>query len=791
MSPTVSNAQAEQAKPREDAKPPLDFFALIIGINSYQCVPKLGGAVPDADRFATFLRAELGIPPDGIKNLRDEQATRSAVIGELTALKDNTQIVKDKTAIIIYYAGHGAKAEMPAHSDWIDWHTSDGNIELLCPVDTDMTLRTTAGSAKVEAIPDRTISCLLQDVSNAKGNNITLILDCCHSAGLNRGAKADPSEQARGLDELLTISAECDSNIISPDCWRSMREGYSSAGSEVHEGFCTSWDSHVLLAACSRGQSAMEKNNEGCFTSALLKVMKKVPIADLTYKSLIDRLKMPAGYEQTPHLDGKHIHRRLFTLSGEVASHSMICCDNLTLVDGQYKLSLRAGFIQGVTCGSVYDIYDTDLPKSAPLATAVVSTDQSHQTASSSLLLLSPNGRNPFRNLRAGVWYARLSVALGHELFAYCNEPSLHQIFSQDRDDGGTKFRYPVHLSNLRDSADICLEVEGTNFVSFSRGEANGFFKEGETTSSSFGLMKQNHLFKLFPNFPSHFSYKPRSSDVNEIRQFLDAYAHFTHHVTMQSSGNIDDLVSIEMHKLKRDINDLRIAGDPGDNLLSVLATDGFVKMTVATESLDDARNNDDAPRYGFTIRNKTGKKLYPHILLFDASTLEIDIIFSNMTSSRGKMWQTGKTGEFYVDSCLEAYSEVPFGLDDGMVKPLLFSIPPGQEVDITFIKIFVTAEPVDLRSILQSSVEEGVQRGADHERVSDYVLEWASMTIPLVLVKQQPNTSDDAGSNRSQGNVLSHEHLRTNDAAGKIVDLLLDLINLPFTLINSCFRTS
>ncbi|KAK0442694.1 caspase domain-containing protein [Desarmillaria tabescens] len=739
-----SNAQDGQAKPErscEDTKPPLDIFALIIGINSYKCVPKLGGAVPDADKFETFLRTQLGIPPDGIKNLRDEQATRSAVIRELMALKDNTRIVKNKTAIIIYYAGHGARAERPAHPDWTDWRTADGNIELLCPVDTEMTLPTEAGSAKVEAIPDRTISCLLRNLSSTKGNNITLILDCCHSAGLNR----DPNGRTRGLDKLLTVSAKCDSDIVSLESQRSMRDTFSDVSSEAHEGFCTSWDSHVLLAACSRSQSAMEKNNEGIFTSALLKAMKKVPVVGLTYKSLMDHLDIPADYEQTPHLDGKHINRRLFSLSGEATSCSMTRCDSLKHVDGQYSLSLRAGFIQGVTCGSIYDIYDTDLPKSAPLATAVVSVGQ---RASSSCLLLSPKERSFFRNSGAGLWYARLSVTSGYELFAYCNNPILHQTFSQDPD-GGTNLRYPFHLTDLRDNADICLEVDGTNLVSFGRGETNSFFKR-EKVGSYFGPVKQNHIFKKFPNFPSLFSYKPLASDVDEIRNFLDAYAHFTYHITMQSSKDIQDLVSIEMHRLKREMNNgLRIVGDPGD-LLSVLATDGFVTITVATESLDYARNSNDAPRYGFTIRNRSDRKLYPHILFFDASTLEIDVMYTNMTSNREKMWQPSRTEKFDVDTCLEANSEVTFGLANGMVRPLLFSIPPGQEVDISFIKIFVTTEPVDLRSILQPSIEEGIQRGAMLRYVCDYIEEWASMTIPLVLVKQKPSLSDDGRSDGS-----------------------------------------
>ncbi|KAK0442693.1 uncharacterized protein EV420DRAFT_1577905 [Desarmillaria tabescens] len=129
-------------------------------------------------------------------------------------------------------------------------------------------------------------------------------------------------------------------------------------------------------------------------------------------------------------------------------------------------------------------------------------------------------------------------------------------------------------------------------------------------------------------------------------------------------------------------------------------------------------------PYYTVTVRSPT---LYPHIFIFDASTLQIEPIYSNMASSKGDRnveTRLGKGGD-----------TITFGLSRGMVKPLMFGLPAGQNVDVTFIKIFVTTETVDFRCISQSAFEDGVERIAVRDRPADAIPEvWASMTIPVVV---------------------------------------------------------
>ncbi|KAJ6523819.1 hypothetical protein B0H19DRAFT_972584, partial [Mycena capillaripes] len=158
-------------------------FALIIGINKYDAgekngLPPLQGAVNDAKEFRDFLVDKdegLGVPPSRIKFLENGQATRAEILWEIQShLLDNPEIPDHgDTAMIFFFAGHGSRIAMPKNHIW-----SDNMVEAICPVD-ERTARKKSGY--VHAIPDYTLGQLLLMLAKKKGDNITVILDCCHS----------------------------------------------------------------------------------------------------------------------------------------------------------------------------------------------------------------------------------------------------------------------------------------------------------------------------------------------------------------------------------------------------------------------------------------------------------------------------------------------------------------------------------------------------------------------------------------------------------------------------------
>jgi len=90
------------------------LFALIIGINDYDNVRSLRGAVADALSFKDYLENGLKVPTQQIYTLLDKSASRSAIIEAFKSLRDDGRI-QEGDPILIYYAGHGNEMPSPEH----------------------------------------------------------------------------------------------------------------------------------------------------------------------------------------------------------------------------------------------------------------------------------------------------------------------------------------------------------------------------------------------------------------------------------------------------------------------------------------------------------------------------------------------------------------------------------------------------------------------------------------------------------------------------------------------------
>ncbi|KAK0217294.1 hypothetical protein IW262DRAFT_1320023, partial [Armillaria fumosa] len=169
------------------------FWAILIGINAYHLSP-LRGCVNDVEKMDKFLTKDLGVPKDHIQLLlspipipspdlsdtsktieRDvTSATRENIITTLLGLSTNPHIEHGDN-IIIYFSGHGSSYALSDFDKSGDI-SAEGSIEALCPVN-----RTAGSDSSIRCIPDisdREINNILAEISRAKGNHITLILDC-------------------------------------------------------------------------------------------------------------------------------------------------------------------------------------------------------------------------------------------------------------------------------------------------------------------------------------------------------------------------------------------------------------------------------------------------------------------------------------------------------------------------------------------------------------------------------------------------------------------------------------
>ncbi|KAG6824172.1 hypothetical protein H0H92_007787 [Tricholoma furcatifolium] len=142
------------------------LYAVVIGINQYKDsnVRDLLGAVADADAISDFLR-DIGVPPNRIVNLRDEEATRKKI---LQALRDIAVkvVIGEQDPILIYFAGHGSETHAPG-----TWTTSTSNqmIQMIVPHDF---ISNGSQNEDGQGIFDMTLNQIFANISRKKSDNI-------------------------------------------------------------------------------------------------------------------------------------------------------------------------------------------------------------------------------------------------------------------------------------------------------------------------------------------------------------------------------------------------------------------------------------------------------------------------------------------------------------------------------------------------------------------------------------------------------------------------------------------
>jgi hypothetical protein len=232
----------------------------------------LTGCVADADDMRDFLVATMGTSPLDMINLRDGQATRETIISSLRSLKIDERI-QHGDPIVIYFAGHGSTCQAPS-----GWSVSGRDIEMLLPHDFDCTDQRDGA----QGIFDQTFSSLIAEIARVKGDNITVILDSCHSGSSTRSNAF--GVQVRGFDLPADYRARLcvDENIYGT------YRGILNASSYEKSGLA----SHVLLAASSANGPARETGGRGVFTVAFLSLLRNpdTDLQTLTYLDIIDRI---------------------------------------------------------------------------------------------------------------------------------------------------------------------------------------------------------------------------------------------------------------------------------------------------------------------------------------------------------------------------------------------------------------------------------------------------------------------------------------------------------------------
>ncbi|HKP54975.1 MAG TPA: caspase family protein [Chloroflexia bacterium] len=323
-----------------------DYHVLLIGIDNYSNPGKLSGCVNDIDVVEELLlRSGVGTPPERIhitrlaaplegaassSHIESQPPTGENIRQALAALGDPAR-VKPMDRVLVYYAGHGSQVKWTTGS----WH------EALVPLDK-------------QFIYDVELNPLLSKITSCT-EDLTVVLDCCHSAGATRDV-SDPDS----TDRFLSAGDE----PVEPPA--TLLETSKERSATSDSGALNNMDPrHMVIAACQADETAKETNYNGVkhgwftygFTSALMargaEERGTLRWADV-WPQMLDKLTKGGSSPQHPWLIGRS-ERRIFGGPWHPQDAGFAVTK-----DAQGVYHVNAGTLMGVTAGARLAVYGAE-----------------------------------------------------------------------------------------------------------------------------------------------------------------------------------------------------------------------------------------------------------------------------------------------------------------------------------------------------------------------------------------------------------------------------------------------
>ena len=168
--------------------------ALLIGINDYERLPALRGAVNDVETIQALLETQFGFEPQHTRLLTNKQATRAGILAALEQLVDEAGRAD---TVYIHYSGHGSQVR-DANND-----EADGLDETICPQD-----------ARTPGIADITDDELDAIIERLRVSSAVVVLDSCHSGTGLRDAAVDIRARFVPPDTRLELYALATRTVV-------------------------------------------------------------------------------------------------------------------------------------------------------------------------------------------------------------------------------------------------------------------------------------------------------------------------------------------------------------------------------------------------------------------------------------------------------------------------------------------------------------------------------------------------------------------------------------------------
>jgi hypothetical protein len=284
-------------------------------------------------------------------------ATREGILDGYDALIARTAA---DDAAVLYYSGHGAYAINADPTDPLRI------MQAIVPTDT-----RSGSDTDFRGITAWELSIKLAQLT-ARTKNVTVFLDCCHSAQMSRGeavrdavARALPHPLRTGFRQHLAALERLYGKVVLypevPDGPDGHDEHEGHDGHDGHDGYGN--PDAVRLVACRRTESSFEYTNpagerHGVFTEALLELLHDIGDTPISWAAVGEAVRARVARRfamQRPGVEGP-VSRRLFSLALADQSGSVA----ITPIGERFQL--QAGRITGASVGDVYGV----MPPGAP-----------------------------------------------------------------------------------------------------------------------------------------------------------------------------------------------------------------------------------------------------------------------------------------------------------------------------------------------------------------------------------------------------------------------------------------
>ncbi|MGB3640146.1 MAG: caspase family protein [Rivularia sp. (in: cyanobacteria)] len=265
-------------------------LALLVGINEYSNgINPLDGCVNDVLLQKQLLIHRFGFTEKDIVTLTDSQATRQGI---LTAFEEHLiKQAKPGDTVVFHFSGHGGQVEDP------DKDSPDGLNSTLIPID----FRNNSSGGEVQDIMGHTLFLLMYAL---KTDNVTVVLDSCHSGGAKRGNFVVRSRNSSEKLQISPSELEYQGSLLkrlnlSPQDFIRLRRQNIAKG--------------VVIASAKREQLAVDASfddfSAGAFTYLFTQYLWQQPQNQSAQRIIVDVSRSTniyserKGYNQIPEIE--------------------------------------------------------------------------------------------------------------------------------------------------------------------------------------------------------------------------------------------------------------------------------------------------------------------------------------------------------------------------------------------------------------------------------------------------------------------------------------------------------